>query len=440
VSLLDDRDLLALRLVSAKTRDWVDAVMFKHPTKAFAIYVDENTALQELTDEEMNGIPFFRGLNITNLSFFSHPLIPSFLRIYASQIHTVYRSEEESSDVVPEEVAFYQSLPNLTQLSTHWLGDSVPDVKLPALERLQLHSVGSTKINFDFLQHLPNLRHLWLPDVTDDEYVKILIALGPYFETRNRWKGSSGRALSIFVERMDTDSLVLNTSEGVTKLLRELAVADGRILIDKMPVQLLDEAVSLFRHQGEGRLLRSFGKCIQSLNGFSSLLSEVELPNMRKLDVSLESDRTGRDGDVSRTVSWPKLQEVKLSIMRNEYLAQLLFGSGVLRPSVKRLDFDLRLLSLGPSEAHLGLGNFPNLTHLELVVRAEDVGLFRSLIRVLHTSCRKLEFLYLFALCPLRDEYFLGVDEEGGLTTTPPLLQFPGKQRVSMCAVVIIIT
>jgi hypothetical protein len=35
----------------------------------------------------------------------------------------------------PEEVA---TLPNLTQFPTRLLGDSVPDVKMPALERVQL--------------------------------------------------------------------------------------------------------------------------------------------------------------------------------------------------------------------------------------------------------------------------------------------------------------
>jgi hypothetical protein len=152
---------------------------------------------------------------------------------------------------------------------------------------------------------------------------------------------------------------------------------------------------------------------------------------MRKLNGNWNvEETTARDGDYSKTVCWPKLVEVNFK-MRNECLAKLLFGSGVFRPSVKRLNCDLELLSLGSSEAHLLLANFPNLTHLELEVKAEEVGLFRSVMRVLPTSCSKIQLLKLHAYFPLRDEDFLGVDrvdEEGGLTpTTPPLAQLPGK-------------
>jgi hypothetical protein len=46
---------------------------------------------------------------------------------------------------------------------------------------------------------------------------------------------------------------------------------------------MLDEAVRLFSNQ-PGKL-RRFGKCVRSLRGFSSSLYEVELPNMRKLEI-----------------------------------------------------------------------------------------------------------------------------------------------------------
>jgi hypothetical protein len=417
----------------------VDAVMPEHKSKVFTLYVDEDTSLDELVKEEIaHGIPFFRRLIVTDSSFFSHPLIPSFLCIYGTQIHTVYRPDFCGDDVVAEEVAFYHALPNLTQLSTNWLGDNVADVKLLSLERLQLHRIRSelseraATINFDFLLNFPKLTHLWLPDMELVDYVELLITLGPYFAIRNGWDASLQRTLTIYVDPARPYRVEMNRTERqkLATLLPVLAVADGRILIENMPVELLDEAVRLFHHQRGGQLLSSFGMCIRSLIGFSRSLYELlELPNMRKLQVFRAVGLTTMDGNGSRTVSWPKLEEVKLdSCVRDErYLAKLVFGSGLLRPSVQQLSCNLKLLSQCSNEAHLLLGNFPNLTHLELVIRAEDVGLFRSLMRVLPTSCPKLQFLYLFALCPLRDEYFLGVDEEGGLTTTPPLLQFPGK-------------
>jgi hypothetical protein len=438
VSLLDVRDLLALRLVSRKTREWVDAVLSSYPTKVLALYVDEDTALHELVEEEIaHGIPFFRGLNVSDSSFFSHPLLPEFLGIYGSQIHTVHGPEPiYCYDVVPDEVAFYEALPNLTQLSTHWLGDNVPAVKMPALERLELHSVRSQlsesveTVDFDFLLHFPNLTHLWLPRYMERvQHVQVWGALGRYFNKRNGLKdGSSRRTLTIFLRSYnDFPELSTTEREQLATLLQELAVADGKILIENMNVQLLDEAVRLFHRQRGGQLLlSSFGKCIRSLWGFSSSLYEVELPNMRKLNVwPVLAGTKARDGDYSKTVSWPKLEEIN---MRNEWLAKLLFGSGVLRPSVKRLDCDLKLLSLDSKEAHLLLTSFPNVTHLTLYVNAEEVGLFRSVMRVLPRSCPKIQSLQLFAFFPLGDEDFLGVDEEGGLpNTTPPLLQLPGK-------------
>jgi hypothetical protein len=45
VSLLDIRDLLALRLVSPKTRSWVDVVMSNHPSNEFTLYINERNTL-----------------------------------------------------------------------------------------------------------------------------------------------------------------------------------------------------------------------------------------------------------------------------------------------------------------------------------------------------------------------------------------------------------
>jgi hypothetical protein len=424
-SLLDDRDLLALRLVSPKARTWVDAVMHKHPSNVFTLYVNEvsdedivnkNTVLDRLMDEETDRIPFFRRLYISDSSFFSHPLIPSFLCTYGVQIHTVVRcfchfyeySVRDGNEA--EQVAFYQALPNLTQLSTRWLGDRIPDGKMPALERLQLRRLRCNyinrtgKLNFDFLQQLPNLSHFWLPEMRVEAYVKVLCALGSYFEAVNKGKVSCGRTRTIFVDldcisdEIFHDEWISNVR--VKRLLRELAVADGRILIQNMPIQLLDEAIRLFRRQRGGNLLlSSFGKCIRSLYGFSSSLYEVELPNMRKLEVTGALGGTSKNGDYSRTVRWPKLKNVKVQsfpIMADDvsYIAKLVFGSGVHRPSVKRLHFDMKtLLSLDSNEAHLLLLNFPNLTCLSLwMEEEEDVGLFHSLMGMLPTCCPKIRF------------------------------------------------
>jgi hypothetical protein len=436
VSLLDVRDLLALRLVSRKTKDWVEAVLPRNPTKPLTLYVKKNT-LDELMEHEFpHGIPFFRGLTVGDTSFFSHPLVPKFLAIYGSQIQTVHGPEPGYRfGVVPDEVAFYEALPNLTQLTAGWLGGM--NGKMPALQRLKLHTLrpefsnGKAKVNFDFLQNLPHLTHLWLPRYYSADQVEVLRALGSYLKKQNTSEGSSRRTLTISL-RLPYDCFPdrLNSSARatLTVLLQELAVADGRILIEYVNVKLLDEAVRHFHHQRGGQLLlRNFGKCVRSLIGFSSSLCEVELPNMLKYVVNWNRDgTTAMNGDFSRTVSWPKMEEIQSNV-RNECLAKLLFGSGVFRPSVKRLTCDLKdlLLSLGSKEAHLLLANFPNLTTLELEVTSE-VGLFRSVMRVLPTSCPKIQFLKLDALFPLGDEDFFGVDEEGGLTT-PPLLQLPGK-------------
>jgi hypothetical protein len=396
----------------------------------FTHYVDESTALFGLANESVaQGIPIFKALNICDKYFCSRPLIPEFLRIYGPQIRTVYGSTEGGYDDA-DEVAFYEALPNLTQLSTNWLEEHMADLKLPALKRLQLYTIPSEAVttNFYFLVNFPNLTHLWLPYFGEDEYLIVMTALGQYFAIRNGWRGSSGRTLTVSFDVIDPE---LTPTEGVARLLQELAVADGRILIEEMPIRLLENAVSLFRHQQEK--LRNFGKCIRSLNGFSSCLNEVELPNMRKLDMSWDTEGTKAwEGDYSRTVSWPKLEEVKIypcAVNDVGCLAQLVFGGGVFRPSVNRVHCSLEILfSLESNKTRLGLANFPNLTHLTLDFEPDDVGLFRSLMRVLPTSCSKLQFLCFWVNFTLGDEDFLGVDEEGhNLTTTPPLLQLPGK-------------
>jgi hypothetical protein len=436
ISLLDVRDLLALRLVSRKTRAWVDAVMPSHPTKAFTLRVDKEKTLDKIMGEGLDGIPCCRRLNIRSSSFFSHPLFPSFLRTFGPQIHTVFQFGYRGR-LVPEEVAFYQALPNLAQLvsTTRWLGKNVPEVAMPSLRRLELHALPSElkesggTFNYDFLLNFPNLSHLSLPNVYGDEYIEFWTAIGSYFKKRNGLEeGCFRRTLIIQLTTYNTVPAKLNTTqrEQLAILLQELAVADGRILFEYMNVKLLDEAVRLFHNQQGGQLLlSSFGKSIRSLIGSSNSLYEVELPNMLKLKVHWALEGTVRDGDYSRTVSWPKLEEVNLKV-RNDYLGKLVFGSGVFRPSVKRLRCDLKLLSFCSNEAHLLLANFPNVTHLKLEVTPEEVGLFRSLMRVLPRSCSKIQFLQLAVFFPLGDEDFLGLDEEGGLTT-PPLLQLPGK-------------
>jgi hypothetical protein len=153
---------------------------------------------------------------------------------------------------------------------------------------------------------------------------------------------------------------------------------------------------------------------------------------MRKLDVRWDTEGTkAREGGFSRTVSLPKLEEVKINICAVKdvrCLAQLMFGSAVFRPSLNRVHCSLEILFSLESNAHLGLANCPNLTHLTLDFDPDDVGLFRSLMRVLPTSCSKIQFLCFWVDFTLGDEDFLGVDEKGyNITKIPPLLQFPGK-------------
>jgi hypothetical protein len=186
--------------------------------------------------------------------------------------------------------------------------------------------------------------------------------------------------------------------------------------------------------------LRSFGKCVRSLRGFSSSLYEVELSNMRKMKVDwgLLFKRNERDddnnGDYTKTAlvnSWPKLEEIQIDFIicpaeDVNYMKTLLFGSGVLRPSVKRLDFDMNLQVLS-SDAALLLEKLPNLTQLTLHVRTGNVESFRNLMRTLPTSCPMIECLEINAFYPLGDEDFLGGEDGGLINAPPPLLQLPGK-------------
>jgi hypothetical protein len=329
------------------------------------------------------------------------------------------------------------------------MGENVPpDVNLPALERLELldeHFSGSDvytvpTINADFLLNFPNLRDLLLPNINLQDYIKFLINIGPYFAIRNGWKEESlmGRTLTIFAHPQNIEycTVELAPTPKLASLLQELAVADGRILIEKMPIKLLDEAVRLLKNQPD-KLLSSFGKCIRSLVGFSSSLYEVELPNMRNLEVFWESEVTAMNVEIfSRwTVKkWPKLEGITLNKQKAIYgrkqIQKLVFGSEVLRPSVRKLFFYLELLSLSSKKDLKLLGNFSKLIYLEFVARADDVVLFRSLMRVLPTSCPKIQLLFTGADFHLGDEDFLiRVDGKGSKLTTPPLLQFPGKYK-----------
>jgi hypothetical protein len=88
---------------------------------------------------------------------------------------------------------------------------------------------------------------------------------------------SSARTLTIFVEPDSIEyyyhELEPTAEEGVVRLLQELAIADGTILIEGIPVTLLYEAFRLFQHQ-PGKL-QSFGKCIRSLIWYSRCLYDV---------------------------------------------------------------------------------------------------------------------------------------------------------------------
>jgi hypothetical protein len=113
------------------------------------------------------------------------------------------------------------------------------------------------------------------------------------------------------------------------------------------------------------------------------------------------------------------------------FLENLVFGSGV-RPSVQRLFINLNLLSLGsnePNQLSSSLTkNFSNLTYLRLQFGIEDAGLFRSLLQRLPTSCTNIQFRSIKTKFIIYDEDFLGLDREMmNSSTTPPLLQFPGK-------------
>jgi hypothetical protein len=210
--------------------------------------------------------------------------------------------------------------------------------------------------------------------------------------------------------------------------LEELAASDGRILIECMPITLLDEAVRHFSNQ-PGKL-RSFGKCIRSLIGFSSSLYEIGLPNMRKLEIDRDLLFEGMDreddGDFSRMVnSWPKLEEIQIASMTyhtEDYVKKLLFGSGVLRPSVQRFDCDMKLQPLSSDAAHF-VDKLPNLTQLRLRGGTESGESFRNLMRRLPSSCPKISHLDIEASDRLGDVDFLGDEDE----ELPPLLQLRGK-------------
>jgi Leucine-rich repeat (LRR) protein len=483
VSLLDVRDLLALRLVSSETKSWLDTVMLGHRSKVFTLTLDwYYRTLDRFMDEEKK-IPF-KTLNFNKTrassSFYSHPLLPSFLQTYGPQIHRIHTpygfflhpNAEYKVEVPPEkELAFYQGIPNLIHLSlfTSTVEENVPlptieEEKLPFLRQLQSFSIqlacysdsDSCEVirNIDFLRHCPNLRKLTLNEMPLVESVKVLTALGDYFVARNGWKGGIPPTLTIFIQthikeyRHDHLEQQRQIEEGmVNKLLEELAASDGRILIQNMPITLLDGAVRLFSKQSQRGKLRNFVKCIISLIGFSDSLYEVELPNMRKLRVDgelifLGKEREG-DGDYTKTVNWPKLEIIELENYLDEYnheyapavpvtedlsyMKKLVFESG-LRATVKRLDYDFRLnfLSWDDEAPHL-LRNLPNLTQLLLSVNEEDAESFRSLMQRLPTSSPKLQLLKINTRFPLKDEDFLLGMNGDDTCCVPPFLQLSGN-------------
>jgi Leucine-rich repeat (LRR) protein len=497
VSLLDIRDLLALRLASSETKSWLDTVMMGHTSEAFTLKLDdEDRTLDRFMDEEKK-IPF-KTLNFTKTKasfFYSHPLLPSFLQTYGPQIHRIHTPSgfflHPAADEVPpdKELAFYQGLPNLIHLSlvTSRVEENVPlptieKEKLPFLAHLQSFSLqltfngdhNSSEVirNIHFLRHCPSLRKLSLPNMPLVESVKVLTTLGDFFAARNGRKGGgTPTTLTIYIKndlfygqsRHEHLEQLRRIDEGmVNKLLEELAASDGRILIENMPITLLDGAVRLFSKQRQRVKLRSFGKCITSLVGFSHSLYEVEVPNIRRLRVDGESIYFGkeREGDYTRTVSWPKLDTIKLEneheydndsgsdddedsesddddapavpaplIEELRYMKKLVFESG-LRATVKRLHYDLRLnfWSWDDEAPHL-LRNLPNLTHLTLSLTHQNDAVyvsFRSLLRNLPTSVPKLQFLLISADCNLKDEDFLLGMNGDDSCAVPPLLQLSG--------------
>jgi hypothetical protein len=327
--------------------------MLGHRSKAFTLTLDEeNRTLDGFMDEQKK-IPF-KTLDFFETrasSFYSHPLLPSFLQTYGPQINWIHtpsgfflhpNAEAEVDEVPPEkELAFYQGLPNLIHLClfTYRLWENVllptiEEEKLPFLRKLQSISIllagygpyDSCEVigSIDFLRHCPNLRKLsLLSEMPLVESVKVLTALGDYFAARNGWKGGIPPTLKIFIpnttltkqSRHEHLKQLREIEEGMAnKLLEELAASDGRILIENMPITLLDGAVRLFSKQRQLGKLRSFGKCITSLIGFSDSLYEVELPNMRILRVDVELIFLGkeREGDYTKTVNWPKLERIEL--------------------------------------------------------------------------------------------------------------------------------
>jgi Leucine-rich repeat (LRR) protein len=491
VSLLDVRDLLALRLVSSETKSWLDTVMLGHKSKIFTLTLDEIENTFDRFMDEQKKIPF-KTLNFEYMrasSFFSHPLLPSFLQTYGPQIHGIHTSSgfffhpTAEPEVFPpqKELAFYQGLPNLIHLSlvslfTSSLEENVPlptieEERLSFLPNLQSFSIhfadyggyDSSEVirNIDFLRHCPNVRKLTLDDMPLVESVKVLTALGDYFAARNGWKGGAPPTLSIFIQnsiftkqsRHQHLKKLRRIDEGmVNKLLEELAASDGRILVDNMPITLLDGAVRLFSKQ-RGKL-RSFGKCITSLIGFSDSVYEVKLPNMRKLRLNGELIILGkeREGDYTKTVSWPKLETIKLENVDEydndsesddddapavpvqpapvkedlrSYIKKLVFESG-LRATVKRLDYEFDLHFFISEEAPHLLRNLPNLTQLTLTFNEEDADSFRCLFRNLPTSSPKLQMLEITTHFPFKDEDFLGMGDDG-CCCVPPLLQLSGN-------------
>jgi hypothetical protein len=402
----------------------------------------------------------FRALNIqvwaepeTDMDYYySQPRIGEFLASYGPQIthlrvpyvffHTLgFHEIEDEETSVRDELSFYEGLPNLTHLTTRKLGNNAPTEQLSFLQRLHSLDIEWVHRNYysnsnatAFLEECRNLKQLTLPTT-------FLPALAAYFETRRVHPGTLNltvlppprgtRISNPYVRNEDGAQLLESSkmelrSEDGARLLEQLAAADGRILISStLPVLILDEAAFLFRDQTDK--LRGFGKCITSLSIFSSSLSRLELPNLRRLDIDPDSVSVESVEEVEEFCKktedpwWPKLRYIRIGNGSffpepdRSDIGRLLVGSGRVRPSVRELHFNLQLTFLSSEEA---LRNLPHLTTLTLGVREGSLEVFRNCMRSLPTTSPNIHTLDIMFKCRFEVE-----DVEG----FAPLLQFPGK-------------
>jgi Leucine-rich repeat (LRR) protein len=366
--------------------------------------------------------------------FYSQPRIAEFLATYGPQIshlkipylfvHVQGFHVEREEIELRHELSFYEGLPNLTHLTTCNLGNNAP-TELPFLQRLHSLQIGWVRVNYysnrnatDFLSNCHNLTQLTLPEA-------FMPALPAYFETRTRREHPWTLNFTFQPDPLMGEIQSYIRSEDGARLLDALAAADGRILISSnLPSMILDNAVFHFRGQPEK--LRKFGKAITKLWGFSTSLSRVDLPNLRRLrihpnSVSAESVEEVEEFLKKREDPWPKLRLISIRNVdcfpgsNRSDIGRLLVGRRRVRPSVQELRFYLQLTFLSSEEA---LRNLPNLSILVLEVNEESLRVFRNCIRSLPTNSPNIKSLDIRFQCLLRVE-----DQEG----LAPLLAFPGK-------------